>query len=271
MEMIGYAILIGLIPASIAFSKGRRFFPWWGFGALLFFVALPMALLIKPDQEALIRRRALRNWRGIGAAALLPITETGEAGLSLADGAPKPKAKLQSSFISEMTTAWEHARAPRKAVIILLSAVSSIGTLAFLDLRLPIRDGAITTAAADPVQDLGSAAPTVENARRLERAQQEKYDAKRGTRLLVGTHMITTKPYAGCRAVEDLETFRTLINEGDQQAAMALERQTNCIIVPVNTKAIVQDESVWHHATCMRTRGNPFCFWIPTDIIEQSD
>ncbi|MEW5872600.1 MAG: cytochrome c biogenesis protein CcdA [Chloroflexota bacterium] len=38
---------LGLIPAFIARSKGRNFFDWWFFGASLFPIALPMALLIK--------------------------------------------------------------------------------------------------------------------------------------------------------------------------------------------------------------------------------
>ena len=41
---------IGVIPASIAASKGRSFFAWWCYGALLFIVALPHSLLIKQEQ-----------------------------------------------------------------------------------------------------------------------------------------------------------------------------------------------------------------------------
>lgn len=43
------AVLLGLIPAAIAQNKGRSFVLWWIFGALLFIVALPAALLIKLD------------------------------------------------------------------------------------------------------------------------------------------------------------------------------------------------------------------------------
>jgi cytochrome c-type biogenesis protein len=42
------AISLGLIPAAIAAKKGRNFFDWWFFGASLFPIALPAALLIKP-------------------------------------------------------------------------------------------------------------------------------------------------------------------------------------------------------------------------------
>ena len=57
--MVGRAILIGiflalfvgLLPAYLAFRKGRNFFDWWVFGAVLFPVALVVVLLIKPRQE----------------------------------------------------------------------------------------------------------------------------------------------------------------------------------------------------------------------------
>ena len=53
MAIFIIAILIGLIPASIARGKGRSFGLWWFYGAMLFIVALPHALLLKPDQQAL--------------------------------------------------------------------------------------------------------------------------------------------------------------------------------------------------------------------------
>jgi len=55
-----YAILLGLIPASIAYKKGYpsknegyNFFMWWIFGASLFIVALPWAILLKSKKEEL--------------------------------------------------------------------------------------------------------------------------------------------------------------------------------------------------------------------------
>lgn len=49
--IIGLLIVLGLIPAFIARSKGRKFFDWWFFGAALIFVALPASLLIKPNED----------------------------------------------------------------------------------------------------------------------------------------------------------------------------------------------------------------------------
>jgi uncharacterized paraquat-inducible protein A len=57
MEHLLIAILIGLIPAVIAHRKGRSFFAWWIYGAALFLVALPHALLIKRDYASIEERQ----------------------------------------------------------------------------------------------------------------------------------------------------------------------------------------------------------------------
>ena len=49
--------LLGLIPAAIAQSKGRDFFLWWLYGFLIFIVALPHALLLSADAEAIDQRK----------------------------------------------------------------------------------------------------------------------------------------------------------------------------------------------------------------------
>lgn len=46
-------MLVGLIPAAIAKRKGRDALLWWIYGTLLFIVALPHALLMRPNQEAI--------------------------------------------------------------------------------------------------------------------------------------------------------------------------------------------------------------------------
>jgi hypothetical protein len=48
MEYVIAIILIGLIPAAIASSKGYNFFLWWLYGSAIFIVALPHSLLIGP-------------------------------------------------------------------------------------------------------------------------------------------------------------------------------------------------------------------------------
>lgn len=57
MEIFIIAVLIGLVPAIIAQSKGRSFGLWWVYGAALFIVALPHALLMKSDHSILEKKQ----------------------------------------------------------------------------------------------------------------------------------------------------------------------------------------------------------------------
>lgn len=52
MEVFIYAVFLGVIPAFIAKSKGRDFFLWWIYGALLFLIALVHSIIIKPNDKA---------------------------------------------------------------------------------------------------------------------------------------------------------------------------------------------------------------------------
>ncbi len=56
VEILIFAVLIGLLPAFVAQSKGHGFVGWWLYGALLFIVALPHALLLAPDRPTLDAR-----------------------------------------------------------------------------------------------------------------------------------------------------------------------------------------------------------------------
>jgi Uncharacterised protein family UPF0547 len=47
MEILILPVLLGLIPAAIAKSKGHNFIVWWLCGALLWIVALPCAICLK--------------------------------------------------------------------------------------------------------------------------------------------------------------------------------------------------------------------------------
>lgn len=59
MEILIIAVLIGLIPAAIAQSKGRSFVGWWFYGALIFIVALPHSLLLKTDRQSVENRQII--------------------------------------------------------------------------------------------------------------------------------------------------------------------------------------------------------------------
>lgn len=57
MDILIIAIIIGLVPAVIAKGKGRSFGLWWIYGAALFIVALPHALIMKSNNEAIERQQ----------------------------------------------------------------------------------------------------------------------------------------------------------------------------------------------------------------------
>lgn len=46
-----FVVCFGVITGMIAQSKGRDFFPWFIYGAALFLIALPHALLLKPNPK----------------------------------------------------------------------------------------------------------------------------------------------------------------------------------------------------------------------------
>ena len=52
IEVLIFAAFLGVIPALIARSKGRDFFPWWIYGALFFIIALIHSIVIKSNDQA---------------------------------------------------------------------------------------------------------------------------------------------------------------------------------------------------------------------------
>lgn len=46
LEILILAAALGLLPAFIARDKGRNFFKWWAYGALVFIIALPHSLML---------------------------------------------------------------------------------------------------------------------------------------------------------------------------------------------------------------------------------
>jgi hypothetical protein len=49
--IITLAVILGLIPAEIARRKGHSFLGYWIFGVLLWIIALPAALILKPTYQ----------------------------------------------------------------------------------------------------------------------------------------------------------------------------------------------------------------------------
>jgi hypothetical protein len=57
IQVLQLAVIIGIIPAFIARNKGKNFFLWWFYGFMLFIVALPHSLWIKPNNQKVEQER----------------------------------------------------------------------------------------------------------------------------------------------------------------------------------------------------------------------
>jgi hypothetical protein len=60
IEALQLSVLIGMIPACVAHRKGKSFLLWWFYGAMLFIVALPHSLWIKPENQR-VEHEAMKN------------------------------------------------------------------------------------------------------------------------------------------------------------------------------------------------------------------
>ncbi len=63
------AVVLGLIPATIAAWKGRSFVPWWLYGAALFLVATPHAILTHRNMAGVDGRKAAEGYGRCPACA----------------------------------------------------------------------------------------------------------------------------------------------------------------------------------------------------------
>lgn len=69
--LLGAAVVLGMIPGTIAFNKGRDFFLWWLYGAVLFIVALPHALLVSHEEKSLEAKQLSNGMRKCPSCAEL--------------------------------------------------------------------------------------------------------------------------------------------------------------------------------------------------------
>ncbi len=61
--MFFLGVCIGIIPAIIAQKKGRSFILWWIYGAALFIIALPHALIMKADVKTIENQMASQGMK----------------------------------------------------------------------------------------------------------------------------------------------------------------------------------------------------------------
>lgn len=61
MGFFVFWMILGAISGAIASSKGRNFWAWFLYGLLLAIVAIPWAIMLKPNREIMDRRAIERR------------------------------------------------------------------------------------------------------------------------------------------------------------------------------------------------------------------
>jgi len=106
------AAALGLIPlAVIARRKGASFLGWWLFGTLLFVLALPMAIIMKPQPHRGLSRRCPYCTEVVAIHA--PVCPFCRSGLPPAEGAwedgtwaQDPSHRHELRLFSDATAKW---------------------------------------------------------------------------------------------------------------------------------------------------------------------
>ena len=83
------ALVLGLLPAAVAHSKGHPFITWWIFGTVLFLVALPIAVVMRPNEDAQRECPACLSWIPRRATACAKCTRDVPALAPAGSGRPR--------------------------------------------------------------------------------------------------------------------------------------------------------------------------------------
>ena len=81
MEILIIAMLIGLIPAFIANSKGRSFLGWWIYGTLLFIIAFIHSLFISSIKTEASAQGSINTYKDSASERLKELSKLREKGM----------------------------------------------------------------------------------------------------------------------------------------------------------------------------------------------
>lgn len=77
-------------------------------------------------------------------------------------------------------------------------------------------------------------------------------------------------PAIGCLDQEDTLRAARLLAAGDQEAVVKFYflKKEQCKIYPKGQKVSIEKEDVRRfRMSCGRVKGDPFCYWLPTDLL----
>lgn len=93
--------------------------------------------------------------------------------------------------------------------------------------------------------------------------------AQAASRVKIGEQGRLRQTIVGCRAKDDSARVFQLIAANDKEAAIAYAQRAfpRCRAVEGDTRGVVEDQSFSPDMVCLRAKGDPDCFWLPTSIV----
>lgn len=75
--------------------------------------------------------------------------------------------------------------------------------------------------------------------------------------------------FIGCKSKDDAQKIKALYVAEDVEAAVkfAVSKGPGCEPLKADTVGLVEENSVWSGATCLRQKGEPDCLWLPNRLV----
>jgi len=93
--------------------------------------------------------------------------------------------------------------------------------------------------------------------------------ATRTETVFIGHQARVKTGFIGCIKTDDTERVKELVRQHDSDAASAISH--GCRAIDAGKIGVIEDLSVWTGNSCIRTRGEPNCYWFPTVLIEPAN
>jgi hypothetical protein len=205
-------VLVGLVPAAIARSKGYNFLLWWLYGAALFIVALPHALLLK-STAAQQDEPTPQQPTAAGVRAMRPDAET-----SNRPGARKgPRAGASHVFVS-------FAHEDRAAALKILEQLERARLRCWISTRDVPRGGDFQDAIVDALEQASAMVLVFsQNADNSNEIKKEVALASHAGVLILPVRIENVEPTKGFRYQFVTRNYIDLFEDHDQNMKLMIE------------------------------------------------